>query len=359
MTEIDKRLWPETCHGRWMSPEYEEGLVSVIIPTYNRAGMVMEAMDSVWAQTYRPIELIVVDDGSTDNTSEVLDQWAREHSGDPQFELRTFHQENKGAPAARNLGARKSKGEFIIWHDSDDLMLPQRVELPLARLRATGTDACLSGFAVGGQLCPWQVLPPAQIEWKLVRLKRLPAATFAWAYRRGFLLCVPPWREDLKCAQDRAFFNDWLPLTPRPTIVTVRRVLIHVRTESAFHVSDSRYSKADYETRLQVLREMLDRAPVDAVSDNFRRQWIAFDLWDYAIGTYLRYPGIHRQFVELARKHGADVPWGFNCLHRMLWRTGGIPACRVYLRLRSLIMPIRKKLTNVRACRHRIQEDAS
>ncbi len=62
MTDIQKakELWPETCHGRWMDPEYEEGLVSVIIPSYNRAHFITDAMDSVWNQTYRPIELIVV-----------------------------------------------------------------------------------------------------------------------------------------------------------------------------------------------------------------------------------------------------------------------------------------------------------
>lgn len=63
--DIDTTLWPETCHGRWMSEEYEPGLVSVIIPTYNRAHFLVEAMDSVWSQTYRPIELIVVADGSS------------------------------------------------------------------------------------------------------------------------------------------------------------------------------------------------------------------------------------------------------------------------------------------------------
>ncbi len=81
---IDRSLWPETCHGRWMSPEYEPGLVSVIIPTYNRAHFLVEAMDSVWNQTYRPIELIVVDDGSTDHTQDVLHDWAKKCAADDQ-----------------------------------------------------------------------------------------------------------------------------------------------------------------------------------------------------------------------------------------------------------------------------------
>ncbi|MCD6415686.1 MAG: glycosyltransferase, partial [Planctomycetes bacterium] len=55
--QIDKSLWPETSHGRWMSEDYEPGLVSVIIPTYNRAQGVIASMDSVLAQSYRPLEL--------------------------------------------------------------------------------------------------------------------------------------------------------------------------------------------------------------------------------------------------------------------------------------------------------------
>ena len=113
---------PATRHSRWMTAECEPGLVSVIIPTYNRARLLVEAMDSVFAQTYRPIELIVVDDGSKNNTPQVLQEWAAAHARDPRFRMRIFHEENKGAPVARNLGLIESRGEFIQFLDSDDLL---------------------------------------------------------------------------------------------------------------------------------------------------------------------------------------------------------------------------------------------
>ena len=99
----------------------EVGLVSVIVPAYNRAKTIGSAIESVFAQGYAPIEIIVVDDGSTDATSEVVAGYgervgylALEHSGSPAF--------------VRNAGIRASRGEFVAFLDSDDLWLPGKLE---------------------------------------------------------------------------------------------------------------------------------------------------------------------------------------------------------------------------------------
>jgi hypothetical protein len=98
-------------------------LVSVIIPTYNRAELVGEAIDSVLAQTHRDLEVIVVDDGSTDHTSEVLRRY-----GDS---IRPIHRRNGGQSVARNTGLGHARGEYIAFLDSDDLFLPRKLELQL------------------------------------------------------------------------------------------------------------------------------------------------------------------------------------------------------------------------------------
>jgi glycosyltransferase involved in cell wall biosynthesis len=93
--------------------------VSVIIPTYNRGWIIKEAIDSVLAQDYRDFELIVVDDGSTDNTDGILNSYR----GD----IMVFRQENQGVSAARNRGLAEASGRFIAFLDSDDLWLPQKL----------------------------------------------------------------------------------------------------------------------------------------------------------------------------------------------------------------------------------------
>ena len=94
-------------------------LVSVIIPTYNRGWIIKEAIDSVLSQHFGKIELIVVDDGSTDNTMDILDAYARD--------IIVLRQDNRGASAARNAGISCASGQLIAFLDSDDLWLPEKV----------------------------------------------------------------------------------------------------------------------------------------------------------------------------------------------------------------------------------------
>ena len=103
------------------------GLVSVIMPTYNAERYLAEAIDSVLGQTHAELELIVVDDGSTDSSGEI----ARSY-GDPR--LRYHRQDNAGEGAARNTGLDLARGHFVCWNDADDISLPHRLEKMLEPL---------------------------------------------------------------------------------------------------------------------------------------------------------------------------------------------------------------------------------
>lgn len=100
--------------------------VSVIIPTFNRGGLLLEAVTSVFQQTYQDYELIVVDDGSTDATREILKPYSDR--------LRYFFQENRGVSPARNVGIQKARGRWLAFLDSDDLWLPEKLERQTAFL---------------------------------------------------------------------------------------------------------------------------------------------------------------------------------------------------------------------------------
>ena len=94
--------------------------VSVIIPNYNYARFIGEAIESVLAQTYQPLEIIVVDDGSTDDSIKVIESF-----GD---KIKLIRQENGGVGKARNTGARNSNGDFFAFLDADDIWLPEKIE---------------------------------------------------------------------------------------------------------------------------------------------------------------------------------------------------------------------------------------
>jgi glycosyltransferase involved in cell wall biosynthesis len=113
---------PEVCAGPG-----EPGMVSVIIPTFNRGYFIGKTIDSVLSQTYRQIELIIVDDGSSDDTRTVVAQYGSQ--------VHYIYQENAGLASARNTGLAAARGEFIAFQDSDDIWLPWKIQAQVALMR--------------------------------------------------------------------------------------------------------------------------------------------------------------------------------------------------------------------------------
>jgi len=116
--------------------------VTVVIPTYNRAELLKRAIRTVLNQTYQDFELIVVDDGSTDNTEEVV------RSFNDNKVIYIKHERNKGAPAARNTGIRAARGEYVAFQDSDDEWLPEKLEKQIKAFKTASTEIGLvyTGF---------------------------------------------------------------------------------------------------------------------------------------------------------------------------------------------------------------------
>lgn len=121
--------------------ENEQVGVSIIIPAYNQAGYLGAAIQSALGQSYGDVEVIVVDDGSTDNTREVVEQ-----IDDPR--LRYVYQENQGLSAARNSGIRHARGAYLSYLDSDDLFLPDKLTLLLAVMDEPSEVGLVAGQAI-------------------------------------------------------------------------------------------------------------------------------------------------------------------------------------------------------------------
>ncbi|WP_299116124.1 glycosyltransferase family 2 protein [uncultured Winogradskyella sp.] len=117
-------------------------LVSIIIPTFNRAHLISETLDSVFAQTYTDWECLIIDDGSSDNTKEVVETYVAK---DPRFKYYKRPKQHKsGGNGARNYGFIKSKGELINWFDSDDLMTKDFLKLKVETLISKKIDFVVS-----------------------------------------------------------------------------------------------------------------------------------------------------------------------------------------------------------------------
>ena len=151
----------ECIKRRFMPAETRQfipNLVSTIIPVFNRTALLREAVQSVLDQTYRPIEIIIVDDESTDDTPECIKQFVHAY---PEI-IRTARQKNSGPGVGRETGRLMAQGEFIQYLDSDDLLLPQKFEKQVAALQAepsAGVAYCWTRYRKIGE-------PPHPEPWK-------------------------------------------------------------------------------------------------------------------------------------------------------------------------------------------------
>lgn len=123
-----------------MEQKMEQKMISVVIPTYNRKEKLSDCIQSVLAQSYRNIEVLVVDDASSDGTEEIF-----QNVSDPRL-LYFRYETNRGACYARNYGAERAKGEFLAFQDSDDKWHSDKLEKQYGFLRSADADMCFCGM---------------------------------------------------------------------------------------------------------------------------------------------------------------------------------------------------------------------
>jgi glycosyltransferase involved in cell wall biosynthesis len=236
---------PFTSHA-WPGATQTSGLVSVIIPVLNRSSLLPLTLDSIFAQPYRPVEVVIVDDGSTDASPEIAEKWAAAHNGNADFTICVLRRQHQGASSARNAGALQSQGEFIQFFDSDDLMRPEKIAKSVQALQAQpDLDFIASDFARFRERKNGTTVIKSDLQYS--RLEHTPEKhadqncldTEAPLFRRTSLAAVGQWAEDLSLGEDFEYMfrvlsvlrGHWLP-----------EILYDVR-ETAYSVSSRELQK--------------------------------------------------------------------------------------------------------------------
>jgi glycosyltransferase involved in cell wall biosynthesis len=202
-------------------------LVSVVMPAYNAAKYIVGAIESVLAQSYRNFELVIVDDGSTDNTGDIV-------SGFKDDRIKYFYKENAGASSARNLAIKKSKGDFIANLDTDDLLRPSFITGHLREFeRHPEADLVYcDDYLLGENGKPMRVIERQEYTDRKSLIRDLflcPVLSFRTCVRRSVFDKIGFYDEQLVVAEDydmlRRFIKQGLKMHHLKAALYVRRVL--------------------------------------------------------------------------------------------------------------------------------------
>ncbi len=226
--------------------------ISIIIPTYNYAHLLPRALASVFSQEKQPVDVCVVDDGSTDNTAEVIAEWRAKHPT-----LHYFLQPNQGPGAARNFGAQQAQGGWLLFLDADDELLPHALSLLNATMRAhPGCDAVLANdqhqFASGKIKASFQkTLTPNRIQncKNLLLKKKYSRSTSGRMLIKKSVFLTVPYSDNIRHGEDVALMalllaNYRCVQMDKPTVTihkhlaSLRHQSIHTNNEISLQVSN-------------------------------------------------------------------------------------------------------------------------
>jgi glycosyltransferase involved in cell wall biosynthesis len=217
----------------------EGPLFSVVVPTYNRAGLLPEALASVVAQTYRPIELVIVDDGSTDTTRSLVQEWAAQ-TANPGFSVRYIEQANLGAAAARNTGLQEATGRYVQFFDSDDRLHPDRLQRLHEAFDEYGADFIQTGFSGFDPDTEEEVQclygRPGENQLELAASGNFWANTLRAAMTVELARRTGPWRADMSCFEDREYMER--AVSNAKKAIAIKDVLAHARRGGSSRISD-------------------------------------------------------------------------------------------------------------------------
>jgi glycosyltransferase involved in cell wall biosynthesis len=182
-------------------------LISVIVPTYNRANTIEYTLDSILAQTYQNLEIIIIDDGSTDETETIV----KSSYHNKKIPIQYYQKSNGGCASARNQGLEYAKGEFIAFLDSDDRWMPNALETLLNCLVESQADFAYSPsievLQSGREKISYPCAKGCPEKFSIEHFKSSKSRPGAILYRRLVFEQVKGFREDLKYSEDSDFLQ--------------------------------------------------------------------------------------------------------------------------------------------------------
>jgi glycosyltransferase involved in cell wall biosynthesis len=251
-------------------------LVSVVIPTYNRRQFIVAAIESVLAQTYQPLEIIVADDGSTDGTAEELRRFGKR--------VRYLAQPNRSASAARNLGIRAAAGEYIALLDSDDLWAPAKIEKQVALLERhpeVGVIYCQGHtlYMASGESHPLRYEPELRgdLRRRLLFGNCVTGSASAVLIRSACFEKVGFFDETLRSAED---WEMWIRISRHFQFDSVPEPLVTIRSHGS---NKSKKIETIFAHQLKIVESALRDDPVDGGNAALRRRILAYYHWSAGV----------------------------------------------------------------------------
>lgn len=223
-------------------------LISVIIPVFNGGKYISEALESVLAQTHENIEIVIVDDGSTDNTSQIAQEFMAHNSS-----MKYVYQENQGLAASRNKGISLSKGDFIAFIDADDIWVEDKLETQIKILLKNPSIEMVSGKVK--QFISPEIPVEKHDEYHFVQDEIQSNLIGVALIRKSAFDKYGLFDPTLRIGQDMQWVlqakEKELKIEPIPKLVYYRRL----------HPDNLGRSRSDenYKTRLKILKQAIDQ----------------------------------------------------------------------------------------------------
>jgi len=204
-------------------------LVTVVIPCHNGEKLVGRAIQSVLSQSYQNIELLLIENNSTDNTFAVLKKFEKEYAD----KIAVYAEKKKGACAARNLGLAKAKGDWIQFLDADDELLPLKIEKQMAMAKNDSPDIVIDDYLIYHSITqkPYMNMIAEDDPWLGLISSKL-GITSANLWKKESLLKVNGWSEELSSSQEYDLMFRMFMLNRKVIVTHQIQTLVHAQSDS-------------------------------------------------------------------------------------------------------------------------------